>query len=397
MNKKLQEFLVKKPEVIIEWQDDESPAKGWAVFNSLRNGAAGGGTRMRADCNKDEIVELAKTMEIKFTVSGPDIGGAKSGIAYNFKNQADKLSVLKRWYAFILPELHTRYGTGGDQNLDMNRDVSPLLKSLGINHPQEGIVRGHLKNLSTSGQNEIIDKLNIGVDLKINNDSFLRDLNFTIADAATGYGVRSATRCYYDLIGQDIKNTKVIIEGFGNVGSAAAYYMYKLGVKVVGIIDFNWYAFDDNGLNIPELLQAMRTGVAHSSINSGKPSFYPEADIFIPAATSHTINTDRFAVLKKIGVKTIVCGANNPFDNETTAEKVDQEVALIPDFVANAGMARVFSYLMTEDCRLAEGDILSDIDNCLSVAVKNVLNFNRSLYNFRSTAYDIALDKLLLY
>lgn len=395
MNEKMKEFLAKKSEVIIEWQDTESPARGWAVFNSLRGGAAGGGTRMRADCTKDEVVELAKTMEIKFTVSGPDIGGAKSGIAYDFKNEADKMSVLKRWYSFILKELQTRYGTGGDQNLDMTKEVMPVLRSLGIQHPQEGIVRGHLKHLSTSQQNEVINNLNVGVDLKISRDSFLKDLNFTIADAATGYGVNSALSCYYNSIGQDIKNKKVIVEGFGSVGAAAAYYIYLLGAKVVGVVDRDWYACDNNGLDIPALLRSHRLHTAHGGTQVGKPSAYPEADVFIPAATSHTIDTERFALLKQSGIETIVCGANNPFASEELAEQVDREMTLIADFVANAGMARVFSYLMTDNCQLTEEGILGDIDNCLNAAVKNILNKNSSLRNLRSTAYNLALDHLL--
>ena len=69
----------KKPEIVFEWKDTETDAKGWIVINSLRGGAAAGGTRMRIGVTKEEVLALAKTMEVKFTVAGPHIGGGKSG------------------------------------------------------------------------------------------------------------------------------------------------------------------------------------------------------------------------------------------------------------------------------------------------------------------------------
>ena len=83
MNELLQKFKAKRPAIVFEWNDPESDAEGWVVINSLRGGAAGGGTRMRKGCSKEEVISLAKTMEIKFTVSGPAIGGAKSGINFD--------------------------------------------------------------------------------------------------------------------------------------------------------------------------------------------------------------------------------------------------------------------------------------------------------------------------
>ena len=73
----------KQPEIVFHWKDAETEAEGWTVINSLRGGAAGGGTRMREGLDMNEVVSLAKTMEVKFTVSGPAIGGAKSGINFN--------------------------------------------------------------------------------------------------------------------------------------------------------------------------------------------------------------------------------------------------------------------------------------------------------------------------
>ena len=79
----LEKFENKRPEIVFEWKDAETEAEGWVVINSLRGGAAGGGTRMRKGLDKREVESLAKTMEVKFTVAGPPIGGAKSGINFD--------------------------------------------------------------------------------------------------------------------------------------------------------------------------------------------------------------------------------------------------------------------------------------------------------------------------
>ena len=67
----LKKFEEKKPEIIFEWKDKYTDAEGWIVINSLRGGAAAGGTRMRIGVTRDEVLALAKTMEIKFTIAGP--------------------------------------------------------------------------------------------------------------------------------------------------------------------------------------------------------------------------------------------------------------------------------------------------------------------------------------
>jgi glutamate dehydrogenase/leucine dehydrogenase len=75
VEKLIEKFEGKQPEIVFAWKDDQTEAEGWVVINSLRNGAAGGGTRMRKGLNQREVESLAKTMEVKFTIAGPPIGG----------------------------------------------------------------------------------------------------------------------------------------------------------------------------------------------------------------------------------------------------------------------------------------------------------------------------------
>lgn len=144
MQELLQRYKDKAPEIVFEWHDSETDAVGWIVINSLRGGAAGGGTRMRLGVTKGEVLSLAKVMEIKFSVCGPAIGGAKSGINFD-PTDPRKDEVLSRWYKAVMPLLKTYYGTGGDMNVDEIHDVIPITESYGLWHPQEGIVVGHFK------------------------------------------------------------------------------------------------------------------------------------------------------------------------------------------------------------------------------------------------------------
>ena len=142
MERLMDEFEQKKPEIVFEWQDTETSAKGWIVINSLRGGAAAGGTRMRIGVTRHEVLALAKTMEVQFSVSGPDIGGGKSGIDFDPRDPR-KEEVLKRWFKAAKPILKSYYGTGGDMHVDEVEEVIPFCKESDIDFPLEGIINGH--------------------------------------------------------------------------------------------------------------------------------------------------------------------------------------------------------------------------------------------------------------
>lgn len=398
MSNRLKNLFEAEPERVIKWHDTQSDAEGWLVINSLYNGAAGGGTRMHSNCTEREVLQLAKTMEIKFTVSGPSIGGAKSGIRYNFRNDQDKVEVLSRWFKFIRKELRHFYGTGGDQNIDMNTHVIPALKKLGISHPQEGIVNGLYPDASNKERARIIRNLYNGVVLKVREDSLLSNLNFTIADIATGFGVVASINRFYVRTGENLFGKKVIIEGFGNVGAGAAYYATKYGAKVAGIIDKDWYIIDDNGIDIAEVLQLKQMGILEThpkfARRKRRISNYPEAHIFIPAATSHTLNRRILKKLESNGTELIALGANNAFVDYTTEKKADQAFSIIPDFIANAGMARCFSYLMKKDCNVTERAIKEDISSCINTAIDKIMDKSNSKNDLCEHAYNIALDEI---
>lgn len=405
----LEQFEQKKPEIVFEWQDAETGAEGWVVINSLRGGAAGGGTRMRKGLNKAEVIALAKTMEIKFTVSGPAIGGAKSGINFD-PTDPRKADVLRRWYKAVFPLLKNYYGTGGDLNVDEIHEVIPITESYGLWHPQEGIVNGHFQPTKPVKIRKI-GNLRQGV-AKVIEDSRYKPRapkKYTIADMITGFGVAEAVRHYYRLWGGSIAGKRAIIQGWGNVGAAAALYLSEMGVRIVGIID------KDNGLIAPQGLSpdqvqqlfANRKGnclVHEQMIPFSQANQYLwdiGAEIFIPAAASRLVNREHVDRLCKHGLEVISCGANVPFaDTEIfygpTARYVDEKISLIPDFIANCGMARVFAYLMTyEDHILSDEAIFSDTSQTIERALAEIRQQYNSHNGIAAKAFEMALKKLI--
>ncbi|MGO1730022.1 MAG: Glu/Leu/Phe/Val dehydrogenase dimerization domain-containing protein, partial [Flavobacteriaceae bacterium] len=253
MKNLLKKFESKEPEIVFQWKDSETEAEGWVVINSLRGGAAGGGTRMRKGLDKNEVLSLAKTMEIKFTVSGPAIGGAKSGINFD-PNDPRKAGVLERWFKAVSPMLKNYYGTGGDMNVDQIHEVIPNIEKYGVWHPQEGVFQGHFQTTETDKISRI-GQLRSGVSRVVENPDYTPDQfrQYTVGDMITGYGVSESIKHFYNIYKSSFKGKKVIIQGFGNVGSAAAYYLTALGAKVVGIIDKDGGLIDKEGFSYEEM------------------------------------------------------------------------------------------------------------------------------------------------
>lgn len=208
MKELLKKFENKQPEIIFNWKDSETEAEGWVVINSLRGGAAGGGTRMRKGLDVNEVLSLAKTMEVKFSVSGPAIGGAKSGINFD-PNDSRKKSVLQRWYKAVSPLLKSYYGTGGDLNVDEIHEVIPMTEECGVWHPQEGVFNGHFKPTEADKINRI-GQLRQGVIKVIENTKFSPDIlrKYTVADMITGYGVAESVRHFYTIYGGNVVGKK---------------------------------------------------------------------------------------------------------------------------------------------------------------------------------------------
>jgi len=404
----LKKFENKQPEIVFEWSDSETEAEGWVVINSLRGGAAGGGTRMRKGLDKREVESLAKTMEVKFTVSGPAIGGAKSGINFD-PNDPRKSEVLKRWYAAVMPLLKNYYGTGGDLNVDEIHEVIPITESYGLWHPQEGVVNGHF-NATEPQKIRKIGQLRQGVSKVLEDPDYTPNgpKKYTVADMITGFGVAEAVRHFYKIWGGQLKGKRAVIQGWGNVGAAAACFLAVEGVKIVGIIDRDGGLIKEEGFSLDEIreLFILREGnklVAENMIPFDEINakiWDLKSEIFIPAAASRLINKDQAERMVKAGLEVISCGANVPFSDPeiffgSTGMWADEQVSVIPDFIANCGMARVFAYLMSDKVELTDDGIFKDVSKTIAKALKKTHEINPQKTRIAQASFEIALKQLV--
>ncbi len=409
MRELLQKFEGKRPEIVFEWKDQETEAEGWVVINSLRGGAAGGGTRMRKGLDKREVESLAKTMEVKFTVAGPPIGGAKSGINFDPKDPR-KEGVLRRWFAAVSPLLKNYYGTGGDLNVDEIHEVIPITEDCGVWHPQEGVFNGHFQPKESQKINRI-GQLRQGVLKVIEDEKYSPsvDKKYVIADMITGFGVAESIRHYYAIWGGDVRGKKVIVQGWGNVGSAAAYYLSQEGAKIVGIIDRVGGLIKEGGFSFEEIktLYLNKNGNELSAANLmsyeevNQRIWSTKADVFIPCAGSRMITKEQLDQMIQAGISVISSGANVPFADPEIffgkiAEHADAELALIPDFIANCGMARVFAYLMSNDLvKLEDAEIFIDTSSVIKQALLKTYETHNQNRGIAKAAFEIALNQLI--
>jgi len=410
MKERLKKFEDKEPEIIFEWSDAETEAQGWVVINSLRGGAAGGGTRMRKGLDMKEVESLAKTMEIKFTVSGPPIGGAKSGINFD-PNDPRKEEVLRRWYKAVAPILKNYYGTGGDLNVDEIHEVIPITEDFGLWHPLEGVVNGHYSP-SKPQKIHMIGRLRQGVTKIIEDSEYVpnSEKRYAVADMITGFGVAEAVRHFYGIWGGDITQKRAIVQGWGNVGSTAALYLAKYGVKIVGIIDRDGGILNTEGLELPEIKKLFHDRDGNKLVSADMVSFDEcnkkiwdmGAEIFVPAAASRLVTRAQAERMIAHSLEVVSCGANVPFNDPEifygpTSEYVDTEVALISDFIANSGMARTFAYLMdpNSDEQLTDEGIFEDVSKSIMEALNDVHKQNSEKTRLAETAFNIALKQLI--
>jgi glutamate dehydrogenase (NAD(P)+) len=432
---RLKVFENQAPEIVFEWNDAPTGARGWAVLNSLRGGAAGGGTRMRKGLDRREVESLAKTMEIKFTVSGPAIGGAKSGIDFD-PSDPRKDQVLKRWYKALDPLLKNFYGTGGDLNVDEIHEVIPYTLANDLQHPQQGVVQGHYgRHL----REKRLAQLREGVSLPVTDPLFTPAHHsipgpgpehlptMTIADLITGWGVAESVLAYYAsqagtpnptggswiLEGHPaFKDRLVLVQGWGNVAATAAYYLCYAGMKIQGILDreYGWVADQGAPLDLEACrrLLLMRRGNALNPDaipclphHEAAPLFWAQAaDVFVPAAASRLVTGEQINSLINKGLNLVACGANVPFADPEIfmgpiARSVDERIAVLPDFVANCGMARVFAYLMQDDPGMQARDIFEDVALTIRQAVQGCLSHNTApSTNLCLEGYRRALNQL---
>jgi len=404
IREQLKQYEAKTPEIVFEWTDAETGAQGWTVINTLRGGSAGGGTRMRKGLDRNEVLSLAKTMEVKFAVSGPPIGGAKSGINFDPADPR-KDEVLHRWFKAVMPLLKTYYGTGGDMNVDEMK-VIEITSQYGLKHPQEGTLKAHF-NPNPTEEIVKIGQLDKGVTLPVTDPAYAAGKGYNVADMITGWGVSEAVRHYYTLWGGDIKGKRAIVQGWGNVAAAAAYYLAQNGAKIVGIIDRNGGVINKDGFSFEEVRDLFNkkqhnTLIADNMLSAEELEaqvWDVPAEILVPGAASRLVTKEQLERMKKAGLEVISCGANVPFKDPDiffgpTGIYADENFSVVPDFIANCGMARVFYYLMQSDISMTDRAIFEDASQIIFKTMKELHDIHTEKTGIMEAAFGMILKRI---
>ncbi len=409
MKELLNRFETKAPEIVFEWHDSETPAKGWVVINSLRGGAAGGGTRMRTGLDRREVESLAKTMEVKFAVSGPAIGGAKSGIDFDPADPR-KDGVLRRWYKAVTPLLKTYYGTGGDLNVDEVHEVIPITESHGLWHPQEGVVNGHFAP-TESERIQKVGQLRKGVAKVVEDPRYTPDAErkFVVADLITGWGVAESVLHHYRLLRREgggqardraglgqRRLGRGLLPGAGRREGGRHHRPRRRPAQAQGLqLRGSARAVPGQAGQHPggrehdvlrrdqrvdlergrRGLPALR-GVAPGDARAGGPHGRRAASKWWPAAPTCPLPTARSSTARPTSTPT-------------------RKVAVIPDFIANCGMARAFAFLMQGDVEISDEAIFSDVSATIAGALERCHTHYPERTQLARTAFEVTLGQLV--
>ncbi|HVX66128.1 MAG TPA: Glu/Leu/Phe/Val dehydrogenase [Bryobacteraceae bacterium] len=349
---------------------------GFRVQHSNARGPAKGGVRFAPDLTLDEVRALAAWMTWKCAVVNIPFGGGKGGVICDPRLLSDfELErITRRYTAEILPMI------GPEQDVpapDMNTNAQTMAwimdtYSMHVGHTATAVVTGKPLDLGGSrGRPE-----------------------------ATGRGCMIVTLEALKRMGLDPRSTRVVVQGFGNVGSMAARLMSEAGFKIIALIEVEGAVYNSKGLDIPALLQHRHdTGSildfpGAENMNSAEAMFL-ECDVLLPAAKENVITSQNAG---RIRAKIIVEGANGPTTPVADEILAANGVFVIPDILANAGGVTVSYFEWVQD---RQGFFWNE--GLVNQRLKEIMvdNFGRVVsyadkhgVNNRIAAYMLALDRV---
>src|SRR3989338_6909038 len=303
------------PEMIVDVYDTKTKMHGFLVIDSTKRGPGKGGIRMTPTVNVDEVARLARAMTYKCALADLPFGGSKSGIIADPRTitKEQKFELMRAFARALKPVCPKLYVAAPDINT-AEEEMRVFAEA-----------NGSWKSCTGKPANLCVKPgQKCGIPHEYGN---------------TGFGVYHATRVAAKHAGLDMKKATVAIEGFGNVGSFAADYLAKDGVKIIAVSDSKGVCLVENGINIERLKKAKEgvgsvTGYPGCKVLPSADIISIHADILITAAVPDLI-TDKNK--HKIKAKIIIEGSNIPTTKEIEEELHKKGILVVPDFVANAG------------------------------------------------------------
>lgn len=352
--------------------------EGYRVQHNLSRGPGKGGVRYHPDVTLEEVMALSAWMTIKCAALNLPFGGAKGGIRVDPSSLSVKeLERLTRRYT---SEIGSVIGPQQDipaPDVGTNAQVMAWMMdtwSMNVGATTTGVVTGKPVHLGGS-----LGRVK-----------------------ATGRGVFVTGCRAADKLGIDVSQSRVAVQGFGNVGSVSAELFNEKGARVVAVQDHSATLYQAAGIDIPAL---QRWQQQHGSIQGfpGADSVTDEAfwsldyDILIPAALEGQITAPRAAQLT---CRMVIEGANGPTLPEADDILQRRGIVLIPDVIANAGGVTVSYFEWVQDFSSffwREEEINQRLDGIMSDALDAVWQKAQQLaITLRTAAYALACERILL-
>ena len=219
-------------------------------------------------------------------------------------------------------------------------------------------------------------------------------------EAATGRGTAVITRETADKWGIELKNAKVVIQGFGNVGSYAAKFLHEYGCKIIGVSDVTGGLYDADGLDIPTLFEHNSQNRTIDGFNQGKKISNDEllaleCDFMIPAALGSAINESN---VDSLNCKVIVEAANGPVTGDAANKLWDRKIGIIPDILTNAGGVTVsyFEWVQNlQQFKWTEDDVNEKLEAKMVQAFNEVFELReKNNVPMRIASFMVAIDRV---
>jgi glutamate dehydrogenase (NAD(P)+) len=300
---------------------------GYRVQYNSTLGPFKGGIRYHQSVDLGEVVGLACLMTIKNSVMGLPYGGGKGGITVdpNKLSRTEKQNLTRRYTSELGPFIGPAVDIPAP---DVGTDAQTMAWMMDTYSQEQGYF---VPGVVTGKPVEIGGSLG--------------------RTGATGLGVIYVAEKAFEKIGKPMKNSRIVIQGFGNVGSHAALYAFERGAKVIAVSDVSGGIYNPEGLNVPQLIEHVKSqrvvaGFEKSQKISNADLLELECEALLPCALEGVIDLHN---AEKIKAKMIVEGANGPVTNDATKILHKKGVFVVPDIVANGGGVVVSYFEWVQD------------------------------------------------
>ncbi len=349
---------------------------GFRVQHSIARGPAKGGIRYAPDVTLDEVRALAAWMTWKCAVVNIPFGGAKGGVICDpHKMSMGELERMTRRYTAELVDFIGPEKDVPAPDVNTNEQIMAWMMDTYSMHMRQtvtAVVTGKPLNIGGSrGRRE-----------------------------ATGRGIMIVVDEAVKKLGLSRESSRVIIQGFGNVGSNAAILMAEAGYKIIGIIEVDGSLYNKNGIDVKKLSeyrQKNRTvlGFAEADKAEAAELLVTDCDILIPAATENQI-TSRNA--DRVKCKILAEGANGPTTASADEILADKHVFVIPDILCNAGGVTTSYFEWVQDRQgyfWKESVVNEQLEHIMKTAFEDVVRYAETHgVNNRIAAYMLAIDRV---